>query len=106
MTPEKKVKAKCTRILKKLHQEDPGSFYYFFPQAGPFGRAGVPDIIISARGRFTAIECKAGKNGLKKLTKLQAFELEKISQSGGAVTVVDESTTPSELEAWLREAAL
>ena len=99
-TPEGRVKQIVGRKLKQL------GAYYFFPATGGYGRSGVPDIIGCLDGMFFGIECKAGKNGLEKLTKLQAFELKKISQSGGAVTVVDESTTPSELEAWLRKKAL
>ena len=58
------------------------------PSTGGYGRSGVPDIIACARGRFIAIECKAGKG---KLTALQARELENISKAGGLSYCVDET---------------
>ena len=80
-TPESKVKAKCTDLLKAV------GVYYFFPVANGMGRAGIPDIICCARGRFLAIECKAGTN---KPTPLQQAEMGKIKQAQGFVLVVNE----------------
>lgn len=38
---------------------------------------GLPDVIASIRGRFVAIEVKAGKDRLSEDQKLRAFEIEK-----------------------------
>jgi len=82
-TPEKKVKAKVVEILK-AH-----GVYYFFPATYGMGRSGVPDIICCYRGRFLAIECKAGGG---KTTALQDREIERIKAAGGIATVVNEKT--------------
>lgn len=90
-TPEKKVKQACTALLTKH-----GAFW-FFPMTGGYGRSGVPDIIVCHRGRFLAVECKAGYN---KPTALQEAEMSKIRAAGGETLVVREDTTDL-LESWL-----
>ena len=80
-TPESKVKAKCTDLLKAV------GVYYFFPVANGMGRAGIPDIICCARGKFLAIECKAGKGTT---TALQEKELAAIRAAGGVALVINE----------------
>ena len=80
-TPEKKVKAKVVEILK-AH-----GVYYFFPATYGMGRGGVPDIICCYRGRFIAIECKAGAG---KTTALQERELAAIQAASGVQMVVNE----------------
>ena len=80
-TPEAKVKSKCRKLL------DAFGAYYFFPATGGFGRSGVPDIVISYKGRFFAIECKAGNN---KPTPLQQREIKAINDSGAVAIVVNE----------------
>ena len=80
-TPEAKVKAKCRKVL------DTFGAYYFFPATGGFGRSGVPDIVGSYKGKFFAIECKAGKN---KPTPLQLNEMKAINDSGAIAIVVNE----------------
>jgi Holliday junction resolvase len=81
-TPESKVKAKCVDLLKAV------GVYYFFPVANGMGRAGIPDIICCANGRFLAIECKAGKG---KTTALQDREIAAIQTAGGVAIVVNET---------------
>jgi hypothetical protein len=98
-TPEKKVKARAVEVIKDL------SGWWFFPQSGPYGRAGIPDIIVCYQGRFVGIECKAGTRGIKKLTKLQEREIEKIRDAGGVATVFDDSVTSSELKAIIQNNA-
>lgn len=61
--------------------------YYFSPQTGGYGKSGVPDIICCYKGRFLAIECKAGKN---KPTPLQEAEIEKIRSAQGVAMVINE----------------
>ena len=84
-TPESKVKAAVVKILKA------NDVYYFFPATGGYGRSGVPDIICCLKGRFVAIECKAGDN---KPTELQLRELHKIHKANGITFVINEGGVP------------
>lgn len=81
-TPESKVKEKVVALLKAA------GAYYFYPVTGGFGNSGVPDIIVCHKGRFIAIECKAGTN---KPTKLQQKNIADIIASGGVALVVNEN---------------
>lgn len=92
-TPEKKVKDACLDIIHKY------GAYHFFPVTGGYGRSGVPDIIICYRGRFLAVECKAGYN---KTTALQEKEMAAIRKAGGETLVIREDTTDM-LIAWFKE---
>lgn len=80
-TPEAKVKAKVVTQLKAL------GAYYFYPVTGGYGGSGVPDIVGCFRGRFFAIECKAGNN---KPTPLQQKNIDAITKQRGVVWVVNE----------------
>lgn len=80
-TPEAKVKAKVVAQLKLL------GAYYFYPVTGGYGSSGVPDIVGCLRGKFFAIECKAGNN---KPTPLQQRSIDNITKQGGLVWVVNE----------------
>jgi Holliday junction resolvase len=93
MTPEGKVKAKVVKLLKER------GVYYFFPATFGMGRSGVPDVVCCVRGRFLAVECKAGKN---KPTALQEREIEAIRAACGTALVINE-TNLHELEAHLDE---
>jgi hypothetical protein len=62
--------------------------YYCMPVTGGFGNSGVPDILVCHKGRFIAIECKAGKG---KLTALQQHNLNGIELTGGIVLVINET---------------
>lgn len=81
-TPEAKVKSKVVAILK-AH-----GVYYFFPVMNGFGRSGIPDIICCYKGRFLAIECKAGDNDP---TPLQLREINAIVDAGGTALVIREN---------------
>ena len=81
MTPEKKVKTKVVAILKEL------GAYYFYASTGGYGASGVPDIIGCYKGRFFAIECKAGGG---KTTALQDKNIAQIIAQGGLAIVVNE----------------
>ena len=81
MTPEKRVKTKVVAILKEL------GTYYFYPVTGGYGASGVPDIIGCYKGRFFAIECKAGKG---KTTALQDKNIAQIIAQGGLAMVINE----------------
>lgn len=92
-TPESKVKRKCVELITRY------GAWHFFPAQNGYGRAGIPDIIICYRGRFLAVECKAGYN---KPTALQEREIAAIHKAGGAAMVVREDTLDL-LEQWFRE---
>lgn len=81
-TPESKVKSAVIKILKA------NNVYYFFPATHGYGRSGVPDIVSCVRGRFVAIECKAGNN---KPTALQERELDNIRRARGIAVVINEN---------------
>ena len=90
-TPERKVKKACTDLLTKH------GAYYFYPVTGGYGRSGIPDIIVCHRGRFLAVECKAGSN---MPTALQEAEMAKIRTAGGDALVVWEDNI-HQLRDWL-----
>jgi Holliday junction resolvase len=81
MTPEKRVKTKVVAILKEF------GTYYFYPVTGGYGASGVPDIVGCYKGKFFAIECKAGKG---KTTALQEKNIAQIIAQGGLAIVVNE----------------
>jgi Holliday junction resolvase len=81
-TPEAKVKTAVIKILKA------NNVYYFFPATHGYGRSGVPDIVSCVRGRFVAIECKAGNN---KPTALQEREIHNIRAAHGIAVVINEN---------------
>jgi hypothetical protein len=82
-TPESKVKAKIKSILAKYN------VYYAMPIGTMYGTSGVPDFLCCVRGRFLAIEAKAGKG---KTTALQDKNLHLIEQAGGVSLVIREDT--------------
>ena len=81
MTPEMKVKTKVVAILKEF------GAYYFYPVTGGYGASGVPDIVGCYKGKFFAVECKAGKG---KTTALQEKNIANIYAAGGTALVVNE----------------
>lgn len=78
-TPESVTKKKVVKLLEQY------AIYHFFPAANGYGRAGIPDIVCCIKGRFLAIECKAGKG---RTTALQDRELQRICDAGGEAIVV------------------
>jgi hypothetical protein len=52
-----------------------------------YSKIGVPDIICCYKGKFIAIECKAGNN---KPTALQEREMREIQSHGGYTLVINE----------------
>lgn len=76
MTPEGRVKKRFTDKLKAMRD-----VWYYYPAANGMGRAGIPDIIVVACGRFIGVECKADIT--KKPTKLQMHCADKIMRAGG-----------------------
>ena len=84
-TPESAVKRKVDRMLSQL------GVWFFSPQAGPHGRAGIPDRIVCARGHFVGIEVKA--DATKHPTRLQKSCMAQIEVSGGKCFVVYDDAT-------------
>ena len=53
---------------------------------GPYGCAGIPDIICCYKGRFLGLECKLPGG---RLTELQKRAIEKINRAGGIACRVE-----------------
>ncbi len=79
-TPEKKVKTKIKAMLDAFH------VFHFSPATHGYGKSGVPDIIGCCKGRFFAIECKAGPHF--SVTDLQAKCMKEIGAVDGKVWLV------------------
>lgn len=92
---EKQIKEYVRRMLKARQ------IYYFMPQGGLYGNAGVPDFICCFNGRFVAIEAKSPQRKEKGLTALQRKHAQEIMGSDGKHFVVYDSTTLNELREWL-----
>ena len=85
MTPEAKVKAKIKKILL-THD-----IWYAMPHGAGYGNAGIPDFLCCHKGKFIAIEAKAGKG---KATALQLKNLQEIVNAGGHSIIVNEDSLP------------
>ena len=94
-TPEGMVKAQIRKIL------DAAGAYYYMPVSYGMGRHGVPDFFVCHKGRFIAIEAKAGKGTT---TALQERNLAEIVMAGGVALVVNENNL-DELREILNEGA-
>jgi pantoate kinase len=81
-TPEVKVKKQIRKLL-----DDAGA-YYAMPIGTGYGNSGVPDFLICHKGRFIAVEAKAGTN---KPTALQEMHLQRIRARGGIALVINET---------------
>lgn len=92
-TPEAKVKAKIKKILTEHN------VYYAMPMGTGYGNSGVPDFLCCIKGKFLAIEAKAGKGTT---TALQEKNLKFIRESGGLTAVIYE-TNIADLEKFVRE---
>ena len=90
MTPEGKVKAKFDAMVKATPA------WQFSPQAGPFGRSGIPDRILCANGKFIGVEVKA--NSKKKPTALQLGCKKSIEAAGGKWFLVYDDATIAEVK--------
>lgn len=93
-TPEGKVKFLLDKMLKEER------VWFFSPQAGPYGRSGIPDRIACVDGHFVGIECKADRT--KKPTRLQEFALREIAGAGGTTFVVFCAEGVETVRNWIR----
>lgn len=92
-TPEGKIKSKLDKMLKSE------KVWFYSPQAGPFGRAGVPDRVAILEGQFIGIECKADRT--KKPTALQLKCMKEIEMAGGKCFVVYDDETINEVREYI-----
>ena len=92
-TPEGKIKRWLDKSPKEL------GVWFYSPQAGPFGKAGIPDRVAIVRGRFVGIECKADKS--KKPTALQTKTMKEIEMQGGKCFLVYDKETIQEVVAYI-----
>lgn len=93
-TPEGKIKA---HLSTRLRAE---KVWYFCPQSGIYGAAGIPDFIAIVGGQFIGIECKA--DGSKKPTALQVLRMKQIEDAGGKCFVVYDDETIETVMLWIR----
>ena len=95
-TPEGKIKRKLDKKLKEL------GVWFYSPQSGPFGKAGIPDRVAIVEGKFVGIECKADKT--KKPTALQTETMEDIEMNGGKCFLVYSEETIQEVVDYIEKA--
>jgi Holliday junction resolvase len=71
-----------------LRLRDRGAYVVKYP-AGPHGTVGTPDLLICYRGRFIALELKAGDPNLAKYapTTMQLQQLQAVRNAGGIAFV-------------------
>jgi penicillin-binding protein-related factor A (putative recombinase) len=78
---ESKIKDKIKKILKA------NNVFYFMPQSGIYGRAGIADFICCYNGYFVAIEAKSSTG---KQRGLQALSEKQIKASMGVYLLVND----------------
>lgn len=73
-----------TRAIQAWLKKQP-DVWFFKVHGGPHQTAGIPDLIVSSRGRFIALEVKQER---RYATVLQKRTIEKIVEAGGVAAVV------------------
>jgi Holliday junction resolvase len=94
-TPEGNIKRKLDNTLKEM------GVWYYSPQSGPFGKAGIPDRVAIVKGQFIGIECKA--NISRKPTELQSKTMKEIEAHGGKCFVVYDDETIQKVVDYITE---
>ncbi len=92
-TPEGRIKAALDKMLKAER------VWFYPPQAGPFGSAGIPDRVAVVDGWFVGVECKA--DATKKPTALQLKCMADIEAAGGKCFVVYDKATIEQVREWI-----
>ena len=92
-TPESKIKKQVDTMLRAE------KIWYFSPQAGPYGVAGIPDRIAIVCGLFLGIEVKA--DAKCKMTALQERCKEQIENAGGKFFLVYDKETIELVRQWI-----
>ncbi len=95
-TPEGKIKTWLDKMLKAE------GVWFYSPQSGPYGVAGIPDRIAIVCGLFVGIECKADEKC--KMTALQERCKEQIENAGGKFFLVYDKATIEEVRQWIIDA--
>jgi hypothetical protein len=95
-TPEGKIKTKLRRKLKDL------PVWVYIPQAGAFGKAGVPDILVLANGKLFGLECKADEK--KKPTDIQTRTMQLMTEHGAHCLVVYDDITIDQAITYIKAA--
>lgn len=94
-TPEGRIKARLDKMLKSE------GVWYYCPQAGPYGVAGIPDRVAIIAGQFVGIECKADKT--KKPTALQVKCMRDIEAAGGRCFLAYDDQTIEDVRGYIRD---
>lgn len=92
-TPEGKVKVWLDKMLRTE------GVFFFSPQAGPHGGAGVADRIASVCGLFVAVEAKGSVKG--KMTALQERFRDGVIADGGTHFLVYDKATIEEVRQFI-----
>lgn len=92
-TPEGRIKTWLDQMLKQER------VWFYPPQAGPFGSAGIPDRVAIVSGIFVGIECKA--DATKKPTALQVKCMANIEAAGGKCFLVYDKATIEQVREWI-----
>lgn len=92
-TPESKIKSALDKMLKTE------GVWYYSPQSGPYGTAGIPDRVAIVCGLFLGIECKA--NEKCEMTALQKRCKEQIENAGGKFFLVYDKATIEAVRQWI-----
>lgn len=87
------------RCMDAIRKAIPSAFVWK-AAAGPYGRAGIPDICAVIHGKFYGFEVKRPFFGV--LSAIQRKTIEEIRQAGGKVFVV---SCPTEVREILKEEA-
>ncbi len=95
---ERDIVAAILRLLKKT----PNCFCWK-THGGPYGTAGIPDIIACINGRFVAFEVKTETG---KLSKLQEVTIAKIKEAKGKAFTVRSAAQVSAILKELEDEAL
>jgi len=93
LTPEGRVKKRVKEVLEKY------GAYYFMPVQNGMGKPSL-DFIVCHKGRFAAIETKAGT---KSMTDRQVATSDEMRLAGAAVFLINEQYGWLELACWLSE---
>lgn len=96
-TPEGKVKAKVDKLLAEYKS----ALWFFSPQSGIYGKAGIPDRLACIDGHLIGIEVKADRT--KKPTALQSHCMEQIERAGGKCFVVYDDETLNEVRKYINK---
>lgn len=102
MTPEGKVKAKVTKVLKDAKKH---GLYYYMPVPSGYGTTTL-DYIGCFRGRFFAIETKAPKvkgKSAGKLTHQQKLTYHEMRNALGRVFIIDSDEDILTLGGWIND---